>query len=381
MLSKISNAKPVCYNPPKSLNLSFTNIRGIRSNFGAAESFLLQNSPDLLVLCETNLNPGISSFDFHVDSYLLLQHLDSDCHMHGLAVYVCNSLPIPRESRFQSSHHSFMCFHLALLHTISYLFFLYSSPSFQDCTLIDVVSENIDKIPSSCPSANIFVFSDFNTHHTTWLKSNPTDASATHILNFSLSQSSLSQIVSFPTCYPDNNDHAPSLLDLCLVSDPSICPASPHAPLRNSDHIVVSLDLTLTSPPSCKSPVHHTSYNYQQGGWESFRYFLRDAPWNNMFSLSAYECASEVISWIHAGNDAFVPHCHYQVKGHTSPWFLLACVTATAHRNHYFHLYCQDNSSDNECLFALARSRCKKVLNDAKSRYMESTESRISSQK
>ena len=186
--------------------------------------------------------------------------MDSDRHMHSRGVYVRNSLSIARESRFESSDHSFMCFHLALPHTTSYLFFLYHSPSSQDCTLIDVVSENIDKALSSCPSANIFVFGDFNAHHTTWLNSNATDASGIHILNFSLSQSP-SQIVSFPTRYPDNNHHAPSLLDLCLVLDPSICSASPHAPFANSDHIVVSFDLSLSSSPSCKTPVHHTSYN------------------------------------------------------------------------------------------------------------------------
>ena len=42
MLSKIGNDKPVRHNPPKFLNLSFTNILGIRSKFAAVESFLLQ---------------------------------------------------------------------------------------------------------------------------------------------------------------------------------------------------------------------------------------------------------------------------------------------------------------------------------------------------
>ena len=39
-----------------SLKLSFTNIRGLRSNFVDYESFLESNSPDILALCETNLD-------------------------------------------------------------------------------------------------------------------------------------------------------------------------------------------------------------------------------------------------------------------------------------------------------------------------------------
>ena len=38
-----------------TLKLSFTNIRGICSNFVDFESFLELNSPDILALCETNL--------------------------------------------------------------------------------------------------------------------------------------------------------------------------------------------------------------------------------------------------------------------------------------------------------------------------------------
>ena len=39
-----------------SLKLTFTNIRGLRSNFVDCESFLESNSPDILPLCETNLD-------------------------------------------------------------------------------------------------------------------------------------------------------------------------------------------------------------------------------------------------------------------------------------------------------------------------------------
>ena len=165
------------------------------------------------------------------------------------------------------------------------------------------------------------------------------------------------------------------------MSDPSICSTSPHSPLGNSDHVLVSVDLSLKSASSHESPVHRTSYNYQQGDWDSFRDFLRDAPWNRIFSSSVDKCACEVMSWIQSGIDAFIPHRRYQVKPHSSPWFSPACAAAIAHRNHYFHLFRRDNSPDNKRLFTLARNNCRKVLDDAKSRYMESNKSRIASQR
>ena len=47
-----------------SLKLSFTNIRGLRSNFVDCESFLESNSPDILALYETDLDDSIDSSNF-----------------------------------------------------------------------------------------------------------------------------------------------------------------------------------------------------------------------------------------------------------------------------------------------------------------------------
>ena len=48
--------KPDNFESHNSLKLSFTNIRGLRSNFVDCESFLESNSADILALCETNLD-------------------------------------------------------------------------------------------------------------------------------------------------------------------------------------------------------------------------------------------------------------------------------------------------------------------------------------
>ena len=55
-----------------SLKLSFMDIRGLHLNFVDWESFLESNSPDILALCETNLDDLIDSSNFAVRGYLPL---------------------------------------------------------------------------------------------------------------------------------------------------------------------------------------------------------------------------------------------------------------------------------------------------------------------
>ena len=49
-----------------SLKLRFTNIRGLRSNIVDCESFLELSSPEIIALCETNLDGSIDSGNFFV---------------------------------------------------------------------------------------------------------------------------------------------------------------------------------------------------------------------------------------------------------------------------------------------------------------------------
>ena len=70
ILSK--GSKPDSFEPHNSLKLSFPNIRGLRSNFVECESFLESNSPDILALCETNLDHSTDSGNFSVRGYLPL---------------------------------------------------------------------------------------------------------------------------------------------------------------------------------------------------------------------------------------------------------------------------------------------------------------------
>ena len=151
------------------LKLSFTNIWGLRLKFVDCEYFLESNSPDILALHETNLHDSINSGNFSVRGYLPVIRKDCSTHMHSLTVYVKEELPFAQDLSLENSADSYLCFRLALLHSVSYFFFLYWSPSSSLCMVFDSISSNIDEILSIDPSANVFVFGDFNTHHKDWL--------------------------------------------------------------------------------------------------------------------------------------------------------------------------------------------------------------------
>ena len=75
---------------------------------------------------------------------------------------------------------------MTLLHSVSYVFFVYRSPCSSLGTVFNSVSPNIDDVLSINTSANMFVFGDFNVHHKDWLTySGGTDRSGKLCCNFS----------------------------------------------------------------------------------------------------------------------------------------------------------------------------------------------------
>ena len=85
-------------------------------------------------------------------------------HMHGLAVYVKEGLPFALDLSLEKFAFSYLCFQLALIHLVSYLFVLYLSPSLSWCMVFDV-SAKINEVLSINPAANVFFFVDFSVHH------------------------------------------------------------------------------------------------------------------------------------------------------------------------------------------------------------------------
>ena len=156
------------------------------TNFVESECFLESNSFNILALWETNLDDQIDSGNFSVRGYLSLIRKDSSTHMHGLAVYVKEGLPFARDLSLENSADSYLCFRLALLHSLSYFFFLYRLPFWSLCMVFYSVSSNIDEVLSINPSANVSVFGEF--HHKDWLTySGGTDRPGELRYNFSIS--------------------------------------------------------------------------------------------------------------------------------------------------------------------------------------------------
>ena len=80
-----------------------------------------------------------------------------------------------------------------------------------------------------------------------------------------------------------------------------------------------------------------------------------DVPWEDIFKLSASTAASEFWGWVQVGTDLYP---------------LAAGGGAIVHRNHYFHLYQQNKSSESKVKLRQASSRCKRVLVTAKILHM-----------
>ena len=278
ILSK--GCKPDNFEWYSSLKLSFTNIRGLHSNFVECQSFLKSNSPDLLALCKTNLDDTIDSGNFCVKGYLLLAPKDSIIHMHGLAVYMKEGLPFAQDLPLESCVDSYLCFWLALPHSVSYFLFLYRPPS-SLCKVFYSISSNIDEVLLINPSANVFVFRDFNVHHKDWL-------------NYSGGISNnLTQMVNFSTRIPDFNSYSPALLDLFLSSDANICSTMASPPLGNSDHVVVLVSIDFPINSKQDAPFYHMAYDYSSADWDGLLDHVRDVSWQDIFKLKASAAASE----------------------------------------------------------------------------------------
>ena len=119
--------KPDNFESHNSLKLSFTNIRGLRSNFVDCDSFHQSNSPDILPLSETKLNGSIDSGNFSVRGYLPLIRKDSSTHMHGLAVYVKEGLPFAWDLSLENSADSYLCFRLTYVYCFTQCLTSFSS--------------------------------------------------------------------------------------------------------------------------------------------------------------------------------------------------------------------------------------------------------------
>ena len=85
------------------------------------------------------------------------------------------------------------------------------------CTVCDSVLSNIDEVLSINPSANVFVFGNFNVHHKDWLNySGGTDRPGELCYNFYI-PNNVTLIINFSNWIPGCDSHSPAFLDLFLL--------------------------------------------------------------------------------------------------------------------------------------------------------------------
>ena len=182
------------------------------------------------------------------------------------------------------------------------------------CSVFDSISSNIDEVHSINPSANVFVFGDFNVHHEDW-RTYPGENDRPGELCYNSVEISndLTQIVNFPTQIPDCDSHSPALLDLFIPSDASICSTMAFPSLGNSDHVVVSVSVDFPINSKQDTLFHCVAYDYSCADWDGLHGHLRDVPWEDIFKLSASAAASEFCEWVQFGIDVYIPHRKYQI--------------------------------------------------------------------
>ena len=143
--------------------------------------------------------------------YFPLIREGSTTHMHGLAIYRKERLHFARELFQENSADSYTCF--------GWLYFTQCVTSF--CFIdhlclyarfFDSILYNIAKVFSINPSADVFVFGEFNAHHNDCLTdSGGTDRPGELCYNCSISNG-LTQMVNVPTQIPDCDSHRPAFL-------------------------------------------------------------------------------------------------------------------------------------------------------------------------
>ena len=155
ILSK--GCKPDNFEPHNSLKLSFTNIRGLRSNFVECESFLESNSPNILALCETNLDDSIDSSNFSVRGYfpLIQKNCYSYAWFHSLSegrASLCMGLISRKICRFLLMFSTgFTSFSVLTIFPLLITFFVFMQ---------GFSSSFVNKVLSINPSTNVFVFGE-----------------------------------------------------------------------------------------------------------------------------------------------------------------------------------------------------------------------------
>ena len=162
------------------------------------------------------------------------------------------------------------------------------SHSLSLCMVFNSISSNIDELLLINPSANVFVFGDFNVIIRSGL---PILVELIDLVNsviIFLSQMTLLKWLTFLL----GSQTVMVLLFSILSSYASICSIMAFPPLQNSDHVVVSVFIGFPSNCQRDAPFHCIAHDYPRADCGGPRDHLRDVPWEDIFKLGASAAAS-----------------------------------------------------------------------------------------
>ena len=155
-------------------------------------------------------------------------------------------------------------------------------------------------------------------------------------------------MVNFPTHIPDCYSHSPAHLNVFISSEASICSTVAFPPLGNFDHVVVLVSIDFPSYSQWDAPFHCIAYDYSRADWDGLCGHLKGVPWEDIFKLvlllllvnfvTGFRLKLMYISLIKSIRSSLT-HLHaFQL--------LVLLPYNIVHRNHFFHFYQKDKSSD-----------------------------------
>ena len=192
--------------------------------------------------------------------------------MHGLVVCVKEGLPFARDLSLENSADLYLCFRLALVHSVSYFLFLYRSPSSSLCMGFDSFSSNKDEFLSINPSANVLSLETLTFIIRTGL---PVLVELIDLMNSVIIFISQMTLLRWLTFLLRSQTVILTVLLFWIYSDTSICSTMTFPPLRNSDHVVASVSIDFPSNLRRDAPFHCIGYDYSRADWDGPHEHLR----------------------------------------------------------------------------------------------------------
>ncbi|GIY04067.1 RNA-directed DNA polymerase from mobile element jockey, partial [Caerostris darwini] len=189
----------------KSLNITFWNANGIKKRKLELHDFIINHSPDLLLIQETHLQPQDNFFlpNFHGYRNDRINPLQSKA-AGGTAIFIKNHLPyhhVPTPP-LQHIEASIISLNLPNLHPI--IIASIYVPVNSDPHLFTIDIEAIMQL-----GANVIMCGDYNAHHMQW-KCNNNNARGLQLLNFAIKTDLDIIAPNSPTRYAElSSDHNP----------------------------------------------------------------------------------------------------------------------------------------------------------------------------